>query len=131
MTQPLMQNQCVQCQSLFVCNPQDCWCMDYPACEPIAANSGCLCPSCLRLRVQARIAKIDHLPVHAQAPAQALACQGQPAIDGLDYTVENGLLVFSRWAHLKRGTCCGNGCRHCPYGHAGVATGNAPHQLKP
>ncbi|MES2853673.1 MAG: DUF5522 domain-containing protein, partial [Bacteroidota bacterium] len=18
--------------------------------------------------------------------------------------------------HLKRGNCCGNGCRHCPYG---------------
>ncbi|MEZ0130904.1 DUF5522 domain-containing protein, partial [Flavobacterium sp. LBUM151] len=19
------------------------------------------------------------------------------------------------WFHLKRGTCCGNNCRHCPY----------------
>ncbi|KAJ1448882.1 cobalamin adenosyltransferase-domain-containing protein [Pelagophyceae sp. CCMP2097] len=27
----------------------------------------------------------------------------------------NGLYVFSEVAHLKRGQCCGNGCRHCPY----------------
>ena len=23
--------------------------------------------------------------------------------------------VFTRLAHLKRGTCCGSGCRHCPW----------------
>ncbi|KAG8458178.1 hypothetical protein KFE25_011709 [Diacronema lutheri] len=28
-----------------------------------------------------------------------------------------GLTVFTRVAHLQRGRCCGNGCRHCPYGH--------------
>lgn len=27
------------------------------------------------------------------------------------------LMVFTRIAHLQRGRCCGNGCRHCPYGH--------------
>lgn len=27
-------------------------------------------------------------------------------------------MVFTRVAHLQRGRCCGNGCRHCPYGHA-------------
>ncbi|HEY8936621.1 MAG TPA: DUF5522 domain-containing protein [Cyclobacteriaceae bacterium] len=29
---------------------------------------------------------------------------------------ENGLIVFTEAYHLKRGTCCGSGCRHCPYG---------------
>ena len=29
--------------------------------------------------------------------------------------------VFTELAHLKRGRCCGNGCRHCPFGHVGVA----------
>jgi ATP-binding cassette subfamily B (MDR/TAP) protein 1 len=29
-----------------------------------------------------------------------------------------GLTVFTRVAHLQRARCCGNGCRHCPYGHA-------------
>lgn len=30
---------------------------------------------------------------------------------------ENGLLVFTEQYHLKRGYCCKNGCRHCPYGY--------------
>ncbi|MEI7780629.1 MAG: DUF5522 domain-containing protein [Planctomycetota bacterium] len=32
-----------------------------------------------------------------------------------DFYVENGLLVFTAVHHLKRGQCCGSGCRHCPY----------------
>ncbi len=32
-----------------------------------------------------------------------------------DYYVENGLLVYTATFHLKRGSCCGSGCRHCPY----------------
>ena len=31
-----------------------------------------------------------------------------------------GYMVFTRLAHLARGTCCGSGCRHCPYDHAAV-----------
>jgi len=33
----------------------------------------------------------------------------------VDYYIENGLLVFTAIYHLKRGYCCGSGCRHCPY----------------
>jgi len=32
-----------------------------------------------------------------------------------DYYVENGLVVWTAAYHLKRGACCGSGCRHCPY----------------
>lgn len=32
-----------------------------------------------------------------------------------DFSIENGLLVFTAAYHLKRGYCCGSGCRHCPY----------------
>jgi hypothetical protein len=32
-----------------------------------------------------------------------------------DSYLENGLLVFTAAHHLKRGYCCGSGCRHCPY----------------
>ncbi|MBX2897798.1 MAG: hypothetical protein KF856_06990 [Cyclobacteriaceae bacterium] len=32
-----------------------------------------------------------------------------------DFYWENGLLVFTEAYHLKRGYCCSNGCRHCPY----------------
>lgn len=34
---------------------------------------------------------------------------------GVDYYVERGFVVFTAEYLLKRGWCCGNGCRHCPY----------------
>jgi len=37
-----------------------------------------------------------------------------------DYYLEKGLVVFTAAFHLKRGYCCGSGCRHCPYEHANV-----------
>ena len=38
--------------------------------------------------------------------------------EGIDfYYCEDGYLVLTG-AYLKnRGFCCGNGCRHCPYGY--------------
>jgi hypothetical protein len=43
--------------------------------------------------------------------------QSQPVklIEGEDYYLEGGLLVFTAAYHLKRGYCCDSGCRHCPY----------------
>jgi hypothetical protein len=35
--------------------------------------------------------------------------------EGLDYYLENGLLVFTAVFLLRRGYCCESGCRHCPY----------------
>lgn len=32
-----------------------------------------------------------------------------------DYYLEDGKVVFTEVRHLRRGHCCGNGCRHCPY----------------
>ncbi|NVJ45781.1 MAG: hypothetical protein HWE21_02310 [Cytophagia bacterium] len=32
------------------------------------------------------------------------------------YIDDNGLLVFTAHYLKKRGYCCQNGCRHCPYG---------------
>jgi len=37
------------------------------------------------------------------------------ADDDFYYTPE-GFVVFTATYHLKRGYCCKNGCRHCPYG---------------
>jgi hypothetical protein len=31
------------------------------------------------------------------------------------YYLENGRVVFTPEYHIKRGSCCGSGCRHCPY----------------
>jgi hypothetical protein len=35
--------------------------------------------------------------------------------EGLDYYLEDGLLVFTAAFLRKRGYCCESGCRHCPY----------------
>ena len=40
------------------------------------------------------------------------ACEGKQ--DGY-IDPQNGLFVFTAYAHRKRGRCCGSMCRHCPY----------------
>ncbi len=95
--------------------------MDYPAIFSCNAVIDCLCPKCLTAKTKAHIeAQIDTIAVHDAAPAEALACEGMPLIEHLDYTIEEGRWVLSRWYLLKRGECCGNACRHCPYGHVNV-----------
>ncbi|CAN5906961.1 hypothetical protein BH24BAC1_BH24BAC1_37480 [soil metagenome] len=43
--------------------------------------------------------------------------QSPPPLSPEDYYFnEEGLMVFTAKYHLKRGYCCQNGCRHCPYG---------------
>jgi len=38
------------------------------------------------------------------------------ANDGETYIdPQSGLLVFTAAFHRRRGYCCGNDCRHCPY----------------
>ena len=34
---------------------------------------------------------------------------------GEDYYYDGPYLVFTANYHLKRGSCCNSGCRHCPY----------------
>lgn len=46
---------------------------------------------------------------------------------GADYYLENGRCVFTAAYLARRGWCCGNGCRHCPY--EGDAKRNAPPRL--
>jgi hypothetical protein len=31
------------------------------------------------------------------------------------YYTEDGRIVLTEEYHINRGSCCGNGCRHCPY----------------
>lgn len=36
--------------------------------------------------------------------------------EGEDYYFNDaGLMVFTATYHLKRGTCCKNKCKHCPW----------------
>ena len=39
-----------------------------------------------------------------------------PLVEGEDYYLDQGLMVLTARLHLRRGYCCEQGCRHCPYG---------------
>jgi Family of unknown function (DUF5522) len=39
-------------------------------------------------------------------------------VEGIDYYIEDGRWVFTAEYHLKRGQCCENVCRHCPFGNS-------------
>jgi len=49
--------------------------------------------------------------------AQSKKITNLPEETKADYYIENGLYVFTEHYHKKRGFCCKNGCRHCPYGY--------------
>ena len=41
--------------------------------------------------------------------------------EGRDYYFnEQGLMVMTAAYHLRRGYCCGSGCKHCPYPKKGL-----------
>lgn len=41
----------------------------------------------------------------------------EPLVELRDYYFdERGLMVLTSAFLARRGYCCGNGCRHCPYG---------------
>lgn len=44
----------------------------------------------------------------------------KPLKNHRDYYFEKGLMVMTKEYLLNRGYCCGNKCRHCPYGHINV-----------
>lgn len=47
-----------------------------------------------------------------------LASAPLPPLSPEDYYYDGPFVVFTAAYHLKRGYCCGSGCRHCPYGNA-------------
>ncbi len=49
--------------------------------------------------------------VHADAAARGETTYADPA---------TGYTVFTEVSHKKRGTCCGQKCRHCPYDYVNV-----------
>lgn len=111
--------QSVDCQ--LAAGQAHCWCMDLPALLTVDTMGACVCQRCLAELLQLKLAEhFDDGVVYQTAPQEAIRWQGQALIDGVDYTIEQGFYVFSRWFHLKRGQCCGHACRHCPYGYANV-----------
>lgn len=51
--------------------------------------------------------------------------------EGVDYYLnEDGLMVFTAAYHLKRGYCCKNKCKHCPW-NFGKDSGRKTSKIQP
>jgi len=112
--------QCSVCGSQFTCDAdqgsKSCWCNQYPSVMPVDNVQGCQCPTCLVRTIAATINQTINNNSHEHMLELARNYKDQNQfVEHIDYTIENGNTVFSRWYHLKRGECCGNGCRNCPY----------------
>jgi hypothetical protein len=55
-----------------------------------------------------------------QKPDKNKTAEPLPLEEGDYYFNAQGLMVFTAQYHLKRGYCCGNKCKHCPYGWENV-----------
>lgn len=96
-------NACQQCTVAVSKGP--CWCTlvkipeELLARVPAAAkNQACLCRDCV-------------MKYHRTHTAR----QPEPVQPGDFYFETGGLMVFTAAYLLRRGYCCGSGCRHCPY----------------
>lgn len=112
--------QCSACANPFYCQitvPQKkCWCVNYPLVLPLDTQQDCLCPRCLAKQIAEHI----QIEINLKSTKEMLQVakpyrQSNELIEQLDYTIEGGNYVFTKWFHLKRGKCCKNGCRNCPY----------------
>ena len=113
---------CSGCQAEFACGvglaDNVCWCETMPILPSAEPEPTCRCPECLVNQfVQGIDVYLDQLTL-TDAVAYASRYRGrQRLVENIDYTVDAGMYVFSRWYLLKRGYCCRNGCRNCPYGN--------------
>lgn len=120
-----MSTTCPRCQSNFSCeveNSHECWCTGFPNILEAEATVCCLCPACLKKELKVTIDAYVKEVKEGKRKNEAFRFvkHSKSLVEELDYYMENGLFVLTEWFHLKRGYCCGNGCRHCPYDHVNV-----------
>jgi hypothetical protein len=96
-------NDCQHCTAAAYKGP--CWCTTARIPDELIArvpaearNKACICRACVQQfhREQAR-------------------AEARPVLPGDFYFTPEGLMVFTAAYHKRRGYCCGNDCRHCPY----------------
>ncbi|WP_218156437.1 cysteine-rich CWC family protein [Pseudoalteromonas denitrificans] len=118
-----MEQNCALCHATLSCQSEittsKCWCFELPNIMPInskQSDNPCLCKNCLAKKINKQITSLYLIKNLAQMIEIAKPYrEKKDLVEHIDYSIENGLYVFSAWYHLKRGKCCSNGCRHCPY----------------
>lgn len=125
----LMPNDVPQADSSKQLTEAQCWCMampkatdelktllaDWPG-KSTSKAENCLCQACLAKRYAAKINWLRENVSVEKMVELARPYRGKASfIEHLDFTKEAGYTVFSAWYHLKRGNCCGNGCKNCPF----------------
>lgn len=53
--------------------------------------------------------------VESEVQSSPKTSQRETLTEVLDFYYEGGLMVLTARFLLRRGYCCGNDCRHCPY----------------
>jgi hypothetical protein len=48
-----------------------------------------------------------------------------PLVENEDYYLDDGLMVLTAHYLLRRGYCCDQGCRHCPFEDLGKRSSDA------
>ena len=106
-----MQKTCQRCGSAFSCLVND---IANCACSFILISSetitylaktkyDCVCNSCLN-----ELNQMLEMITKESSSSQFM-------VEGLDFYYEGPYKVMTEYFHIKRGYCCGSGCRHCAY----------------
>lgn len=111
---------CPNCHKKFGCGAgtgNGCWCTAFPPIMPLDDIIGCYCPNCLKDIIKE---KIDQFVVEFDPkdplPEKYNLDNHPQLLEDIDYYInEDDNWVFTSWYLIRRGYCCGNGCKHCPY----------------
>jgi hypothetical protein len=82
-------------------------------------DQDCLCPKCLRQAIQGLSGTFTSTAKSVQPLRQAVLNPQYSLLEEQDYYLEAEMIIFTARYHLRRGYCCENRCRHCPYGENG------------
>jgi Family of unknown function (DUF5522)/Cysteine-rich CWC len=112
-------NQCRMAKGHLYKGP--CWCEEIivpiQILRVLAADRfdpACLCRVCLET-VARLSSELDDSAASVEKIRELLASSRPACKEGDCYLDQNGNNVFTAAFHLNRGSCCGSGCRHCPF----------------
>jgi len=99
---------CLRCNTNFSCSTENCWCSELSPVMSLSEGGDCYCPLCLNMIINEKL--VDNSSLDSKR-------KKEPLVEQEDYYYnEQGNWVFTGKYLLKRGYCCKNGCKHCPYG---------------